>query len=282
MKVNGAAVEGCRAPGSYVELDADLEDRRPVDLVLPKTLRLEPLPDNPAPRRAHVGPAGARRRPRARSRADRPRGDEEERRARAVLPTVPVFVTPERAGRQVAEAGRRQARRLPDRPASGATATWSSRRSTGCTAGIYGAYWDLFTPDEWQARRRRCWRPQEAKRQLEAATVAFVQPGQMQAERDFNQQGEGLDAGPGRTAATAAGRTTWFSFDLPVDPAHPMALVVTYRPRRAAAARRSTCSSTARRSASRSSSGRARSRQSGFFDVEYPIPAERSWRASRR
>ena len=62
---------------------------------------------------------------------------------------------------------------------------------------------------------------EEARRTLEAATVAFVQPGQMQSERDFNQQG-------GKTAPVQMrgryGRRAadWFSFDLAVDPSEPI------------------------------------------------------------
>ena len=49
----------------------------------------------------------------------------------------------------------------------------------------------------------------------------------MQAERDFNEQGE--ESWPDRVRGRAARRgRNWFSFDLPVDDAHPMALVVTY------------------------------------------------------
>ena len=49
----------------------------------------------------------------------------------------------------------------------------------------------------------------------------------MQPERDFNFQGEDSDPvrlmnRPGRHG------TKWFSLDLPIDPAHAMALVVTY------------------------------------------------------
>ena len=56
---------------------------------------------------------------------------------------------------------------------------------------------------------------------MDAATIGFAQPGQMQAERDFNQQGEGsspvrVENRFGRNA------TKWFSFDLPVDPTHPL------------------------------------------------------------
>ena len=50
---------------------------------------------------------------------------------------------------------------------------------------------------------------------------------EMQPERDFNQQGE--ETTPSRMAGRP-GRTAkkWFSFDLPVDTAHPMTLIVTY------------------------------------------------------
>ena len=49
----------------------------------------------------------------------------------------------------------------------------------------------------------------------------------MQPERNFNQQGE--DTTPDRVLGRAGRRgRQWFSFDLPVDPAHPMTLIVTY------------------------------------------------------
>ena len=57
--------------------------------------------------------------------------------------------------------------------------------------------------------------------------MAFVQPGEMQPERDFNMQGEGasVDRIMGRPARRGA---QWFSFDVPVVSAQPMTLVVTY------------------------------------------------------
>jgi hypothetical protein len=58
--------------------------------------------------------------------------------------------------------------------------------------------------------------------------VGYVSPGDAAAERTYGYQG-GADVQAtrieGRMART--GRS-WFSYDLPVDPAHPMALMVTY------------------------------------------------------
>jgi hypothetical protein len=91
----------------------------------------------------------------------------------------------------------------------------------------YAVYWDVFTPAEWKTRSEAYAAEQEKKKKLDAATVAFAQPGQMQAERDFNEQGE--DTSPIQIPGHYGRRgTKWFSFDLPVDPAHPMTLVVTY------------------------------------------------------
>jgi hypothetical protein len=92
----------------------------------------------------------------------------------------------------------------------------------------YAVYCDLFTPSEWDARQAEYIAQQEAQRKLEAATVAYAQPGEMQPERDFNYQ-----AGDRTQVVRVMGRAgrrapDWFSCDLPVDPAHPMALVVTY------------------------------------------------------
>src|SRR6185436_16403418 len=68
---------------------------------------------------------------------------------------------------------------------------------------------------------------EEAKqRKLEAATIAFVQPGNPESEKAFNQQGEesAVDRAMGRTARRAK---KWFSFDLPVESARS-GLLVTY------------------------------------------------------
>jgi hypothetical protein len=92
----------------------------------------------------------------------------------------------------------------------------------------YGIYWDVMTPEQWQQRGGQIATDQQKAERLRAATVAFVQPGQMQEETDNHYQA-GEATAPvlvpdhfGRRAAT------WFSFDVAVDDTHPMALVVTY------------------------------------------------------
>ncbi|HXS69819.1 MAG TPA: DUF6805 domain-containing protein, partial [Candidatus Polarisedimenticolia bacterium] len=91
----------------------------------------------------------------------------------------------------------------------------------------YAVYWDIYTPTQWDERAKQIAAEREQQKKLEAATVAFAQPGEMQTERDFNEQGE--DSEPDRVMGRPGRRgTKWFSFDLPIDATHPMTLVVTY------------------------------------------------------
>jgi len=92
----------------------------------------------------------------------------------------------------------------------------------------YATYWDLFTPAEWETRRAEYAAEAERMRRLEAATVAFLQPGERVFEEQFSYQA-GDGAAPQRIMGRPGRRgTTWFSYDLPVEPAHPMTLIATY------------------------------------------------------
>ncbi|MBP1635634.1 MAG: hypothetical protein H6Q10_2208 [Acidobacteria bacterium] len=106
---------------------------------------------------------------------------------------------------------------------------------------------------------------------LQAATVGFAQPGQMQAERDANQQGG--DSSPVQLAGRYGRRASdWFSLDLPVDPAHPMVLVVTYHPEERA--NRSVDVLVDGAKVGEQAIPRiSPERQGDFFDVEYALPA---------
>ncbi len=215
VNVNGEEQTNLPPPLSFVELKREWKDGDAVEVSFPKALRLEPLPDNP--RRAAIlwgplvlasdlGP---------------------ERRFEAWKPgAVPVLVAAEQP-----------------------VADWLKpvEGKPGCfrTAGVgkandvdlipfyrlhrqtYAVYWDLFTPAEWEQKAAAYAAEQQRQAKLVEATVAFVHPGEMQPERDFNMQGErtSVDRVMGRPCRR--GRA-WFSFDVPVESARPLALVVTY------------------------------------------------------
>lgn len=131
------------------------------------------------------------------------------------------------------------------------------------------AYFDFFTPAEWEKQAAEVAAERERQRKLELRTVAFLQPGEMQPERDFNQQGE--DTGVVRVLGRPGRRgTRWFSFDMPVEPARPLALVATYQSDQRRA-RTFEILVDGRRVAEQAIPQGSVSR---FFDVEYPLPAD--------
>jgi hypothetical protein len=94
----------------------------------------------------------------------------------------------------------------------------------------------------------------------------------MQPETDHNYQGEGATVE--RVMERAARRGgKWFSFDVPVDPAHPLALVVTY----ASVERRPRTFEVlvdGKRVGERTTEGRTPEAEARLIDVEYGIPAD--------
>jgi hypothetical protein len=219
VSVNGEAVDDLPTAGSYLELKRLWHDGDTVTLGLPKCLRMEPLPDNPSRVALLWGPlvlAGDL-------------GPE----THGGYTGTPVLVA---AGRPVEEWLQ---------PVAGENGQFDSinagRNIDGTNSVVdvrftpfyqlhrrsYSAYWDLYTPEEWERKSAEVAAEQDAKRELEAATVAYAQPGEMQPERDFNQQGG--DSSPERLFGRPGRRSkSWFSFDMPVDSTFPMALVITY------------------------------------------------------
>jgi DUF1680 family protein len=215
VHINGEEVAELPAPASYVELARTWRTGDVVEVSLPRTLRLEPVPDNP--RRAAIlwGPmvlAGDL-------------GPENDFPAWK-LGAVPALVAAERP---VAE----WLKPIPGKPGTFRTAGVGRDKDIELMPfyrlhrRTYAIYWDLFTPAEWEKKSTEYAAERERQRKLSLATVGFVQPGEMQPERDFNFQGDGST--PDRAAGRPCRRSTkWFSFDLPVEPTRPMALVVTY------------------------------------------------------
>jgi hypothetical protein len=259
VTVNGAEVKDLPRAGEYVELARTWKTGDVVELVLPKALRLEPLADNP--RRAALlwGPlvlAGDL-------------GPEENFEAWKEG-SVPVLVAADRPPEQWLKA-------VPGQPGHFRTEGAGDPHEVDFSPFYalhrrsYAVYFDLFTPGEWDKRRLDFAAARERDRRLQAATVAFAQPGEMQPERDFNFKGDDLILDEMRRIQGRPFRhaRTGFSFDMPVDPSHPAAVVVTYFQ-----------DEWRRRTMDILVDGHKISKQvierggvPHFFDVEYPIPA---------
>jgi DUF1680 family protein len=266
IKVNSKLVKGPSGPGSYVELKRTWKSGDTVALVLPKRLRLEGLPDNKNRAALMWGPlvlAGDL-------------GPERERRSGPAGP-IPSFVS---GARPVTD----WLQPVPDKPGN-FRSIGVGRITDGAEKEMdfvpfyrlhrrtYSLYWDLYSPDEWSKKIVEVNAELARQRKLEAATVSFAQPGDANTERNFNQQGEDTtrDASMGRPARRGK---KWFSFDLPVDPAHPIALVVTYHSEERSKRTFQILIDGQRvgeQVIERNPPGSAAGR---FFDVEYKIPAE--------
>src|SRR6185369_5477101 len=262
VKVNGSVFRTSAPADSFVEIARTWKTGDTVELTMPKTLRKEPLADNPNRFAVMWGPlvlAGDLG----------PALSVQEARERRV--DAPVLVAAEQPVTNWLK------------PVAGKPGTF---RTTG--VGLkeeiefvpfyelprrrYAVYWDMYSPAEWtkiEAARRAA---EEKQKKLEAATIGFAQPGQMQAERDANQQGDGsspvrVEGRFGRSA------TKWFSFDLPVEASRPATLIVTYSNDNA---RASGCDVLVDGKKLGEETGTRRSPEQvvRFYDVEYPIPAE--------
>ncbi len=264
VKINGQAVKSLTGPGSYIEMKRTWKSGDTVAVSLPKSLRIEPTPDNARVAAIMWGPlvmAGDL-------------GPERERgggRAGSTI-NVPSLVAAERP--------------LTDwlKPVTGKTGAF---RSEGVGREqdvdivpfyrlhrrIYSVYWDLFTPSEWEAKAKLIAAERERERKREASTVSYTQPGESQQERDFNQQGEETATGNmgGRRGRNAK---KWFSYDMPVDSERQLALILTFHGEERQTRSFDILVDGARVGQQSIERHRPGSPTKSFFDVEFAIPAD--------
>ena len=262
IKVNGRDVRVSAKPGSYVELKRRWRNGDTINLNLRKALRLEPVPDNQRVASVLWGPLVLA--------SDI--GPEPDRGTAWQPPQIPLLVAAERA--------------LPDwlKPVTGKPGHFRSD-GVGRDRDVelmpfyklqrrtYSVYLDLFTPGEWEKKSAELAAERERQKKRELATIAFLQTGESQKERDFNYQGEDSsvvrsDGRPGR-----AGRK-WFSYEMPVDESQPMKLAVTYQGEERAKKTFEILIDGVRVGEQTLERFKPGAPAVGFFDVEYVIPAE--------
>ncbi|MCJ7448136.1 MAG: glycoside hydrolase family 127 protein [Bacteroidales bacterium] len=92
----------------------------------------------------------------------------------------------------------------------------------------YSIYWDLFDEAGWNARQAEHKAELERMKKISDATIDFVQPGEIQPERDHNFKGEKTSPGRFKERPNRESRSGWFSYDLKITTNTPVALVVEY------------------------------------------------------
>jgi len=218
------------AASTYVDITRRWSSGDTVQIDLPKQLRVEPTPDDPRRVSLMWGPLVL-----AGDLGPEPeRGGRGGRGQRPEPPTVPVFVAAELpiedwvepvpgtpgAFRSVGVG------RTPD--ATGAPQQVDFRPMYQVQRRVYSTYWDLFTAAEWEDEKAAYAAESERVRRLEAATVAYREPGETTFDRPFNLQAP-EDSQPQRIQGRPGRRgQSWFSYDVPVEDDHPMVLILTY------------------------------------------------------
>jgi DUF1680 family protein len=260
VKVNGKAVTNLPAPGSYVEVKRTWKTGDTVAMVLPKTLRIEGLPDNRSRAALLWGPLVLA-------------GDLGPEQRGVPTKAIPSFITDARPIDEWLKpvAGntgvfRTVGRNLEDVPVPVEfTPFYRLHRRT------YAIYWDLYTHERWPFKLAQRVAEKKRQQELNAVTLAFYQPGDAEKEKVFNPQGEEITRDQ-ESERVGLRSKKWFSFDMPVASATPGSLIVTYNTDERA--RRSfevmidderIGTGTIRRSPPGSAEGR-------FYDIDYMIP----------
>jgi hypothetical protein len=92
----------------------------------------------------------------------------------------------------------------------------------------YSIYWDLFNEAGWNAKQAEYHAETERMKKIKASEIDFVQPGEMQPERDHNFKGEKTTDGSFKERHNRESRGGWFSYDLNITADAPVSLVVDY------------------------------------------------------
>src|SRR5262249_16134815 len=153
VKVNGQSVRQLTNPGSYIELKRKWKSGDTVALTLPKTLRLEPLPDNrrvTAIRRGRRALAGDLGRERGRGRGTQSSGRARGQSAAQAI-SIPSLVAAERPLSE-------WIKRTPEKTGNFRTDGVGRDQDVELMPfyrlhrRTYSVYFDLFTPAEWEKK----------------------------------------------------------------------------------------------------------------------------------
>ena len=216
VKVNGRKVKVNTLPSSFVSVYRTWKDGDQVEISFPFSLRLEPMPDDTNRVAIMYGPlvlAGEL------GRIDNPDA------------SSPMFVP------VIMSESRNPADWLT--PVAGKANTFMMN-GVGKPKDVelmpfyaihdirHTIFWDIFTQDTWDKRQEEYKNEMIRKAAIETRTIDFVQPGEMQPERDHNFKGEKTTPGEFQDRKNREARSGWFSFDMKVVPDQPNLLHVEY------------------------------------------------------
>lgn len=229
IKVNGEAFHHEARPGSFLSIARTWRSGDRVELRIPMTLRLEPMPDSatraaicygPVVLAGELGTEGIK--------PPMPYAIKQGDFFREAPPAMPVLLT---GHRPVAE----WVERVAGKPLTFRTKAvgWPKDITLvafhALTPQRFSLYWDIYTQEQWQERQESDRKNAERLKTLAARTIDSAGIGDAQAEKAHNLQGKNTTAGTfSNRPYRAAGNGGWFSFDLKVPADRPVKLLCTY------------------------------------------------------
>ena len=216
IRINGKLKKIKQLPGSFISIKRIWKTEDVVDVRIPFSLRLESMPDDSNRVAVMYGPlvmAGEL-------------GPVDDTASRSTM-YVPVLLTDVRDPEKWMK------------PKDGMANTFKTV-NTGRPRDVvmtpfykihdkrYSVYWDFFTESKWEERQNEYQREKEKIRRLKEAQIDFVQPGEMQPERNHGFRGEKTAIWSFKERPFREARGGWFSFEMKVDPDLTNALVVEY------------------------------------------------------
>jgi len=215
ITINGRSQSIDKTPGSFITINRTWKTGDRVELTIPMSLRLEAMPDNPNRVAVFYGPtllAGEL-------------GEEEQSNG---VSLIPALITGDSQPAQWLKP-------VAERPVTFRTASVGKPDDVTLYPFYamhhkrYAVYWDLLTAEQWIEREANYRKEIERLKRLEALTIDFVQPGETDAERAHNMQGERTETGEHSGRKWRHARDGgWLSFDLKTLPDRPVSLVASY------------------------------------------------------
>lgn len=216
IKVNGRKIPAKTTPSSFITISRNWKTGDKVDVSLPFSLRLEAMPDDSTRIAVMYGPlvlAG-----------DLGPIDDPEAKSPVY---VPVLLT-------------------ESRNPSDWLKPVENKSNTFIMSGVgkprdvelkpfyqtyirrYSVFWDIFTGEAWDKKQAEYKLELARKAEIKARTIDFVQPGEMQPEREHNFKGEKTTPYMFQDRMYRESRGGWFSFDMKVLPDQPVIVNVEY------------------------------------------------------
>jgi DUF1680 family protein len=229
IKLNGAAVQQHAQPGSFVCLTRTWQNADCIDVKLPMSLRLEPMPDNstraaicygPVVLAGELGSEGMK--------PPMPYAIKQSDFFKTAPPPMAVLLA---GGRTVGE----WVETVPGKPLTFRTKDVGQPDDVTLVAFYnlspqrYSLYWDILTAEQWKERQGDEKRHAAHERELMARTVDSAGIGNRQVEKLHGlkavNSSEGVFSNRPYRAAKDGG---WFSYELKVPPGQSVRLLCTY------------------------------------------------------